>query len=579
MHMKVKDIGAANGLLPPKLRMPGQMSTPFGSGDGFSRKHQIVTPCDVHTAVENNGNIDDDSARKGRDVSGTSNISNVDSVVLELRAKHADKLEEDLRSIGVLRQDNPCALHAESTHSSTSAPDTQKSPASGSGSGGSRETQVADVSKVCSSPIDAAAMLHEKQHDGKINETTDPVSADCHVKYIPADPATSRDSLSTSSRVPVKKRHLKAFTVEGQTQTSNVSPTAIEADVLASGCSGVTVTSAPAQTRDVATVGKWDKTTNSSDYDADDDDDCVDDGCRLRERPHTPRTAVSRWGHETYRRNETEQSIEKEVNGTEQQFGEERKVTKWQYEDEPNDQVEDEPNDQVEDEPNDQVEDEPNDQVEDEPNDQVEDETNEQVEDEPNEQVEDEPNEQVEHEPNEQVEDEPNMTEWQVDDERNVTEQQVDEERTEMDQHVEAKQNETNRQVDEDRNEIEQEVEEEINWQNRGVNERSETVCVDGERNETGEAEGNRNETELHVEKEQHQKKFPYVSTRRSNRQKNDTRRETIDSFANARKYLMKHAPEECTEVPEMPTYTEKMTQAPATPYQVWPLFCVITIK
>ena len=571
MHMKAKDIGAVNALLPSKLRMPGRMSTPFGpSGDGFSRKHQLVT------SVENDGTIGENSARKLLEPTDadTSHLSHVDSVVIALRAKHAEKLEEDLRSIGVLRQDKPCVLQTESTNSSTNAPDGQKTPESGSG--GSGKTPMADVSKVCSSPIDAAVVLNEEQHGGKMSDTSDPLRADCgpknvsshgdcHVKDIPADSATSRDRFLASSRVPVKRLQLKPLTVECQTQTLHVSPTAIEADVLESAACGVAVTPAVANTRDVATGIKSDKTTNcSSDYDADDDDDYVDDGSDLIKRPHTPRTAVSRWGQETYRKNETQQPVEQKLNDTEHQVDDMRYVTEWQVDGEPNEkelQVEDEPTEtelQVEDEPNEtelQVEDEPN-------------ETELQVEDEPNEtelQVEDEPNE-TEH----LVEDERKFTQWQVDDVRKLTESLVDE----------------------DRNETKQEAGEQISWQKHGVNEREETEYVDEDRivteqefekeiNETEKAKETQgvanvakwdkttNETEWHVDGEQQQKTSPFVPTRRANAQKNVTRRRNIDSYANVRKYLMAHVPEVCSEVPEAATYTEKTTQASGTLQQV----------
>ena len=604
MHMKAKDIGAVNALLPSKLRMPGRMSTPFGpSGDGFSRKHQLVTP------VENDGNIGDNSVRKLLEPTDadTSHLSHVDSVVLALRAKHAEKLEEDLRSIGVLRQDKPCVLQTESSISSVTAPDAQKTPESGSG--GLGVTQTADVSKASSSPVDVAVVLIEKQHGAKMSDTSDPLRAecgpenvsshgDCHVKNIPEDSAANSGRFSASSCVPAKTRHLKPLTVECQTQTLNVSLTAIGAGVLESAPSGVAVTPAVANTRDVATGIKWDKTTNcSSDYDADDDDDYVDDGCDLIKRPHTPRTAVSRWGQETYRKHETQQPVEQKLNDTDHQVDDMRYVTEWQVEDEPTEtelQVEDEPNEtelQVDDEPNEtelQVEDEPNEtelQVEDEPN-----ETELQVEDEPNEtevQVEDEPNEtelQVEDEPNEterQVEDERKFTQWQVDGGRKLTEWQVEDERNEMEHHV-----------DEDRNETKQEVEEQISWQKHGVNEREETEYVDEDRidteqefeeeiNETEKAketqgvadvakwDNTTNETEWHVEGEQQQKTSPFVPTRRANAQKNVTRRMNIDSYAHVRKYLMKHVPEECSEVPDAATYTEKTTQASGTLQQV----------
>ena len=535
MHMKVKDIGAVNALLPSKLRMPGRMSTPFGpSGDGFSRKHQLVT------SIENDDAIGDHSARKLLEPTDadTSHLSHVDSVVLALRAKHAEKLEEDLRSIGVLRQDKPCVLQTESTNSSTTAPDAQKTPESGRG--GSGETPMADVSKVCSSPIDAAVAVNEKQHTGKMSDTSDPLRADCgpenvsshgdcHVKDIPADSATNSDRLSASSRVPTNRRPLKPLTVECQTQTLNVSPTAIEADVLESAPSGVAVTPAVANTRDVATGINWDKTTNcSSDYDADDDDDYVDDGCDLIKRPHTPRTAVSRWGQESYRKNETQQPVEQKLNDTGHRVEDERKFTEWQIEDERNEaelqvddmryvtewQIEDEPNEtelQVDDEPNEtelQVDGEPNEtelQVEDEPNEtelqvddmryvsewQVDGEPNEtelQVDGEPNEtelQVDDEPNEtelQVDGEPNEtelQVEDEPNETELPVEDEPNETEHQVADERKIAQWQLDDGRKLTEWQVEDERNETEQEVEEVISWQKHGVNEREEYVDED----------------------------------------------------------------------------------------------------
>ena len=592
MHMKVKDIGAVNALLPSKLRMPGRMSTPFGpSGDGFSRKHQLVT------SVENDGTIGDNSTRKLLEPTDadTSHLSHVDSVVLALRAKHAEKLEEDLRSIGVLRQDKPCVLQAESTNSSTTAPDAQKTPESGSGVSG--ETPLADVSKVCSSPIGAAAVLNEKQHGGKTSDTSDPLRADCgpenvsshgdcHVKDIPADSAANSDRLSASSRVPVKRLHLKPLTVECQTQTLNVSPTAIEADVLESAPSGVVVTPAVANTRDVATGIKWDKTTNSSDYDADDDDDYVDDGSDLIKRPHTPRTAVSRWGQETYRKNETQQLVEHKLNDTEHREADERKFTEWQIEDERN-KSELQVNDmryvtewQIDGEPN---------------------VTELQVEDEPNEmehRVVDEPNEtehRVEDEPNEtelKVEDEPNETELKVEDEPNETELKVEDEPNETELKVEDEPNETELPVDEDRNEKKQEVEEQISWQKHGVNEREETEYVDEDRidaeqefeeeiNETEKAKETQgvaavakwdkttDETEWHVEGEQQQKTSPFVPTRRANAQKNVTRGRNIDSYANVRKYLMAHVPEVCSEVPEAATYTEKMTQASGTLQQV----------
>ena len=580
MHMKVKDIGAVNALLPSKLRMPGRMSTPFGpSGDGFSRKHQLLT------SVENDDVISDNSARKLLEPTDadTSRLSHVDSVVLALRAKHAEKLEEDLRSIGVLRQDKPCVLQTESTNSSTTAPDGQKTPESGSG--GSGKTPMAEVSKVCSSPIDAAVVLNEEQHGGKMSDTSDPLRADCGPKNVSshgdchvkaADSAANSDRFSATSRVPVKRLHLKPLTVECQTQTLNVSPTAIEDDVLESAPGGVAVTPAVANTRDVATGIKWDKTTNgSSDYDADDDDDNVDDGRDFIKRPHTPRTAVSRWGQETYRNNETQPPVEEKQNDTELQVDDMRYVTEWQVDGEPNEtelQVEDETNEtelQVKHKPNEtelQVEDEPN-------------ETELQVEDEPNEtelQVEDEPNE-TEH----QVADERQITQWQLDDGRKLTEWQVEDER-----------NETEHQVEEDRNETKQEVEEQISCQKQGVNEREEAEYVDEDRidteqefeeeiNETGKAKETQdvanvtkcdkktNETEWHVEGEQQQKTSPFVPTRRANAQKNVTRRRNIDSYANVRKYLMAHVPEVCSEVPEAATYTEKTTQASGTLQQV----------
>ena len=627
--MKAKDIGAAvNALLPSKLRMPGRMSTPFGpSGDGFSRKHQLVT------SVENDDAIGNNSARKLLESTDedTSRLSHVDSVVLALRAKHAEKLEEDLRSIGVLRQDKPCVLQTESTNSSTTAPDAQKTPESGRG--GSGVTQTADVPKVSSSPVDAAALLNEnvKQHDGNISDTADPLRAegvpenvtsygDCHMKDIPADSSASRDRLLDSSRVPVKRLHLKPLTVECQTQTLNVSPTAIEADVLESAPSGVAVTPAVANTRDVAAGIKWDKATNcSSDYDADDDDDYVDDGSDLIKRPHTPRTAVSRWGQETYRKNETQQPVEQKLNDTEHQVEDlrneaelqvedERKFTEWQVEDERKFtewQIEDERN-ETELQVNDmryvtewQIDGEPN--VTELP-----------VEDEPNETelpVEDEPNETelpVEDEPNETelpVEDEPNETELPVEDEPNDTELQVEDEPNETELQVEDEPNETELQVDEVRNETKQDFEEQISWQKHGVNEGKETESVDEDRidteqefveeiNETEKAKETQRvanvakwdkmttETEWHVEGEQQEKTSTFVPTRRANAQKNVTRRKNIDSYAHVRKYLMKNVPEVCSEVPEVATYTEKTTQASGTLQQVWPLFvCVMTVR
>ena len=465
MNMKVKDFGASSALLPPRMRIPSRTTSPVGSGRLSSARRQLSgiarTPVSV---VEDESHMEAIAAKitarqlseresgetkpaslRGDggaaasavgDVSRTAGMSEVDAIVFELRSKHAEKLEENLRSIGVLRPDRSRVLQAQSTQSTASL-DEQKSLAGGIGIGG--VTQSADSIKVIAS---TARGLRERQ-GGYRNDATAQTKAGLvpenvigHGVNSPTDSEANKGRSSASTHSGARWRHLKPLYVEGHTQTPPAPPpTATETDVQTSVRSGDTTMSADSVPRGGATVVKWDKMSNSSDYDADADDDDDDDVCdELGVLPATPRTAVSQWA-------------QKEQTKAEQEVDEDQTKEEQEVDDEQNEAEQKVAEEQNETEP--EVEKERN-------------ETEQEIEEGPNEeQVEEEQNEmepKVESKRNEEEveeqEEEQNETEPEVEKERNGTEQEIEEGPNE--EQVEEEQNETEPEVE---NEEEQDQE------------------------------------------------------------------------------------------------------------------------
>lgn len=390
MNMKVKDFGASSALLPPRMRIPSRTTSPVGSGRlSSARRHLSGTARSPVSVVEEESHMEDMAAKitarqlseresgetrpaslRGDgggaasavgDVTRTAGMSEVDAIVFELRSKHAEKLEENLRSIGVLRPDRSRVLHAQSTQSTASL-DEQKSLAVGTGTGG--VTQSADSIKVIASTA--------RGQGGYRNDATAQTKAGLvsenvigHGVNSPTDSEANKGRSSASTHSGARWRHLKPLYVEGHTQTPPAPPpTATEADVQTSVRSGETTMSAESVPRGGATVVKWDKMSNSSDYDADDDDD--DDVCdELGVLPATPRTAVSQWAQKEQTKAEQEvnedqtkeeQEVDDEQNEAEQELAEEQNETEPEVEKERNEteqEIEEGPNEeQVEEEQN-----------------------------------------------------------------------------------------------------------------------------------------------------------------------------------------------------------------------------------
>ena len=380
MNMKVKDVAASNAILPTRMRTPIRTSSPLlDSEDESAREHQsasrfhaVQTPS---TAVEYDSHMEAVTAnistpsqskragfvldaqhyRGGQGDGGAAasaaadetraRMSRVDAIVQELRTRHEERLSESLRSIGVLRQTTP----------SVASLDQHKSPAS------NKDRDAASHSDDAIKPSTGTTSELKRQVGGDLKHTNQPskrlgpvIHGDDAVKLStgtaselkgqvggdlkhpiepskglgpenamsrrntpviasPACKATNRCRLSTSPLCGGRPRHLTPLYVDGQLQTPP------PAEVVVSARSGDTVTSADTGLRDDAAVTK---ASNSSDYDADDDDEGDSGEIRV-----TPTAVVSQWALETEDKSPShvdewqdtvEQQVGEEINGTKQ---------------------------------------------------------------------------------------------------------------------------------------------------------------------------------------------------------------------------------------------------------------------